>query len=612
MALAVLTACSNEVITTPDGNCELRLTSTIENTRVATSDSGTQSKRLYPGETVKVWVDDATTDNVLYEANTLVADYSGNLSGGSSMFFPATGNNVNIYAIHGAQFSETTLPDSFTHAVPTDQSEMGTTYTNAYLLFAAEKNVKRLANPTTCNLNFYHMLSKVEVAIVSGNGDPMLALTGGLALNNVYTQCTVAFDKDADLTVRNNRCDLIRGVDVLGSIKMTDVMNTDFSNGRIIYNEALVVPQVVESAEMVFTLADGGELKYKLPVGMVFESGKNYRFHITLNLTGIEVTTTITDWECDGVITGVGEEDRTINLATLNDTYVINDSRNYYFYGTGSHGVSVESGSPELTFMDAEITSEATAVSIAGGGNPTIAFEGTCKVNAGVAINVAAGTLSITNSGDVTLASTTKAKGAINLTDGANLNVSGGVFKLTNTPGWWNMVTPLIGPEYAQTCGDINIYGATINSNSGYITNPVVGTAANSTCGNITIENSTISCSIQASAAIGTAHSINYGSSCGIITLKQCDLNITRGNNYALLGSIVGCGATQGSGDLVSAKTYVQAIRIYLKPGQTKDAFLATFDDGRSNPLVGCPEESKQPTLVPGGVHWYDSNGNEL
>ena len=89
-------------------------------------------------------------------------------------------------------------------------------------------------------------------------------------------------------------------------------------------------------------------------------------------------------------------------------------------------------------------------------------------------------------------------------------------------------------------------------------------------------------------------------------------MNVTRGNNYAWVGSVVGCAATMWSGSANSASTNVQSIHIYLKPGQTKDAFLATFNDGRSNPLVGCPEESKQPTLVPGGVHWYDSNGNEL
>ncbi|MGM9832957.1 MAG: hypothetical protein ACI31A_04630 [Candidatus Limisoma sp.] len=317
-------------------------------------------------------------------------------------------------------------------------------------------------------------------------------------------------------------------------------------------------------------------------------------------------------------VTLVSGYDRWINLATLTETYVINDSGKYYFYGTGSYGVSVESGSPEVTFKDAEITTDATAISVAGGGTPTIAFEGTCRVNAGVAINVAAGTLSITNSGNVTLASTTESKGAINLTDEANLNISGGVFTLSNSSGWSGLyigetTTPLIGPEYAQTCGDIHITDATINAPNDFIQNPVVGTAADSTCGNITIENSTISCSIQASAAIGTAHSLSsYGSRCGIITLKQCDLNITRGNYYAWVGSVVGCAATMASGGLNSASTYVQSIHIYLKPGQTKDEFLATFDDGREYNLVGCPEESKQPTCVPGGVYWYDSNGNGL
>ncbi|MGM9832955.1 MAG: fimbrillin family protein [Candidatus Limisoma sp.] len=299
MVPAVLASCSTDDLSTVDDAVELRLTSSVEATRVATDDVATQSTQLAAGETVKVWVEDATTDDVLYDAVSLTADGGGALSG-EAMYLSPNVNGVNVYAIHGGTTDGEGIPATVEHSVAVDQSAMGTTYTNADLLFAAAKGVKRLANPTTCNLNFYHMLSKVEVAIVSGGGVPVLAQSDGLVLNNVYTQCTVAFDKDADLTVRDNRCDLILGVDVLGSIKMTNAMSTDFSDDSVVYNEAIIVPQTVDSAEMVFTLTDGSVLKYRLPAGMEFESGKKYRFQITLALPELSVEASISDWSYCG------------------------------------------------------------------------------------------------------------------------------------------------------------------------------------------------------------------------------------------------------------------------------------------------------------------------
>ena len=56
---------------------------------------------------------------------------------------------------------------------------------------------------------------------------------------------------------------------------------------------------------MKVTLKSGGELYYTLPSGaddadLVLESGKIYKYDIKVKLTGLTVTSQITDWETIG------------------------------------------------------------------------------------------------------------------------------------------------------------------------------------------------------------------------------------------------------------------------------------------------------------------------
>lgn len=79
---------------------------------------------------------------------------------------------------------------------------------------------------------------------------------------------------------------------------------TDFSDGNIVYNEAILVPQVMSGKILTFKLADGGQLTYTIPVSTTFESGKKYLYHITLDLTGITVTSKIEKWDPVAAVEG--------------------------------------------------------------------------------------------------------------------------------------------------------------------------------------------------------------------------------------------------------------------------------------------------------------------
>ena len=62
-----------------------------------------------------------------------------------------------------------------------------------------------------------------------------------------------------------------------------------------------------------------------------------------------------------------------IDLSTLTGTYVISDSGEYTFTGSGSYGIKVESGNPTIVLNNASITvGEGSAIDIASGSNATI------------------------------------------------------------------------------------------------------------------------------------------------------------------------------------------------------------------------------------------------
>ena len=70
---------------------------------------------------------------------------------------------------------------------------------------------------------------------------------------------------------------------------------------------------------------------------------------------------------------GAWAQTSTIDLSTLTATYVISDSEEYTFTGSGSYGIKVESGNPTIVLDNANITvGEGSAIDVASGSNATI------------------------------------------------------------------------------------------------------------------------------------------------------------------------------------------------------------------------------------------------
>ena len=72
-------------------------------------------------------------------------------------------------------------------------------------------------------------------------------------------------------------------------------------------------------------------------------------------------------------MTASAAEGTAIDLSSLTGTYVISDSGEYIFTGSGSYGIKVESGNPTIVLNNASITvGEGSAIDVASGSNATI------------------------------------------------------------------------------------------------------------------------------------------------------------------------------------------------------------------------------------------------
>lgn len=304
-----LAGCNNdENLANTNAPVELLLTSGLE---VLTR--ATQGTSFTPGETVYAWVDDAITNASEYEARELTATAGGGFTY-TPMYFPQTGNGVSIYAMHGKfnpSFSEgNAFPgaDGVAFTVEADQSGMGTAYTNSDLLYATRQKVARTNDKV--ELTFYHMLSKMEIAIVIGAGAPALADDKAVTITDVVTDGTFKPTKEADMTDQAARQAMIEAGSTQASMSVSQRSSTGFEAGNVDYNEAIVVPQDMMGKKIEFKLAAGGTLSYTIPAfdetpgKAVFESGKRYIYHITLKQTGLEVTATIKDWGDGNTYTG--------------------------------------------------------------------------------------------------------------------------------------------------------------------------------------------------------------------------------------------------------------------------------------------------------------------
>lgn len=304
-ATMILAGCSNDENEPVDNwNGEIRLTSGV----TTQTRANTQATQIQNGEIVYAWADKVSSTPDYIKAWTLTAGNSNDFTG-NSQYYPTDGSNLDFYALHG-NFKEATFEESTTvfpasaivHSVEADQS--GTdmkAYAKSDLLYAVQKNVAR--SSSAVQLPFYHMLSKVEVALKSGDGNPDLT---DATVTIVGTKLKADFtpNKSATVTDQSARAAMIaitRNDNDPSPITIQTAI-TDNLESNTNYGEAVVLPNQTIAENTAFIqvkLSNNAVFTYKIPAGepLTLESGKKYTYKITVNQSGLSVTSTINDWE---------------------------------------------------------------------------------------------------------------------------------------------------------------------------------------------------------------------------------------------------------------------------------------------------------------------------
>ena len=175
---------------------------------------------------------------------------------------------------------------------------------------------------------------------------------------------------------------------------------------------------------------------------------------------------------------GAWAQTSTIDLSTLTATYVISDSEEYTFTGSGKYGIKVESGNPRIILNNTSITvGEGSAIDVASGSNATIFVLGDNTI----------GTTK-TEYSDVPC-------GGIFVAEGGTVNItSNGTNNILRAHG---TLAAAIGGKYihgseSYNAGSISISNVTVYAYTNNNYAAAIGAAGRGSCGTINITNAVV------------------------------------------------------------------------------------------------------------------------
>ena len=220
-----------------------------------------------------------------------------------------------------------------------------------------------------------------------------------------------------------------------------------------------------------------------------------------------------------------GKYEVTIDLSTLNATYVINDNRYYEFIGTGSYGIKVESGNPTIVLNNASITvGEGSAIDVASGSNATIFVLGDNTI----------GTTK-TEYSDVPC-------GGIFVAEGGTVNItSNGTDNILRARG---TLAAAIGGKYilyseSYNAGNISISNVTVYAYTNDNYAAAIGAAGRGSCGTINITNAVVYAygagdEYTSAPGIGSAwNHVGWSETIPVVIISDSEIHTFRYNPYS-------------------------------------------------------------------------------
>ena len=311
--LQVFVACSSDDIGQTDSRVPILLKTDIS---TAITRADVQATQLLTNQKIYVWADEVGEDPG-YITNWELT-WNGAALTGAAKYYPSSGNNVRLYAMHGNFTTTATFPSSagITHQVNNNQTDASANYAVSDLLYAIQSGASNAgvrSNPAT--LTFYHMLSKIRVVVKLGTGFP-----GGTTITKVYV-CTpkdqVLFKPSKTTTenmlTQSNRAAMLYSTSASSAtaeatwvripVATTDIADVSSFNNDNNYGEGIIIPQTISSGSNIIAveLSDGGRFYYKAPSAITFNSGCKYTYKLLVTRQGIEVVvSSITAWPAHG------------------------------------------------------------------------------------------------------------------------------------------------------------------------------------------------------------------------------------------------------------------------------------------------------------------------
>ena len=291
MGLTALSACTaDEQPAAKQEGLPILLTSAVDATRAG---SGIQSTMLAEGEQVNVYIS-AVGGGADYAPIVYNINDNGEMTpvGNVYPYFPTNNNPVSIYALY--PIGATRDIHSFTVQTNQDRQQQ---YKLSDLMFGQPLDAMgdpRNVSPTTDKqtITFKHKLSKITVKLISGQNAPQVS-NASIQLCGIYT--TVNFIPSTGTV----------GVTSGDSEYITVTSKTTVS-GANTYTQpvsAIVPPQTIGTGYFLKMRLAMGDVVYYSPVQtLTLESGKEYKFNVTINMNNLDVSYTVNDWldEQDG------------------------------------------------------------------------------------------------------------------------------------------------------------------------------------------------------------------------------------------------------------------------------------------------------------------------
>lgn len=256
-----------------------------------------QNIQIAAGQQVSFFVTrTGNLSQIEYDNALLTADGNGNFSyssgGQTTLYYPVDPVNVDFFAIHPYK-STASLSSVYDFEVLPDQTTL-TNYYNSDLLYSFVDNIERTRNAVP--MVFNHKLSKISLTIKEGTQIDLTNLTN-VEMMNVQYQIGLTTSDGSLVPVAGNET----------TIRLYGVRGVTGSETQVSGITGIIVPQsfVTDGTKQLFRLTINGiDYFYRPENGILYEEGKIYNYTLTVNNTGIVVTSSIEDWLPGEDITG--------------------------------------------------------------------------------------------------------------------------------------------------------------------------------------------------------------------------------------------------------------------------------------------------------------------